>query len=55
MKTALKKIKVNAQSDDANQLNVLVKNEEVSGIIDFGNLAYTQLINELAIAIAYAC
>ncbi len=41
--------------NDANQLNVLVKNEEVSGIIDFGDLAYTQLINELAIAIAYAC
>lgn len=41
--------------NDANQWNVLVKNKEISGIIDFGDLAYSQLINELAIAIAYAC
>jgi len=41
--------------NDANLRNVLVKNEKISGIIDFGDLAYSQLINELAIAIAYAC
>ena len=33
----------------------MVKNENISGIIDFGDLANSQLINELAIAIAYAC
>ncbi len=41
--------------NDANEWNVLVKNGEVSGIIDFGDLAYSPLINELAIAITYAC
>ena len=41
--------------NDANEWNVLVKDNKVSGIIDFGDLAYSPLINELAIAIAYAC
>ena len=41
--------------NDANEWNVLTKNGKVSGIIDFGDLAHSQLINELAIAITYAC
>lgn len=41
--------------NDANDCNVLVKNEKISGIIDFGDLAHSILINELAIAITYAC
>lgn len=41
--------------NDANEWNVLVNNGEVSGIIDFGDLAYSPLINELAVAISYAC
>jgi len=41
--------------NDANEWNVLVTNGEVSGIIDFGDLAYTALINELGVTIAYAC
>jgi len=41
--------------NDANEWNVLVNNGEVSGLIDFGDLAYSPLINELAVAIAYAC
>jgi 4-aminobutyrate aminotransferase-like enzyme len=40
---------------DANDWNVLTKNGTVSGIIDFGDLCHSLLINELAIAIAYAC
>ena len=40
---------------DINEWNVLVNNNEINGIIDFGDLCYTPLINELAIAIAYAC
>ena len=40
---------------DANEWNVLVNNGKVTGIIDFSDLSYTPLINELAIAIAYAC
>jgi 4-aminobutyrate aminotransferase-like enzyme/Ser/Thr protein kinase RdoA (MazF antagonist) len=41
--------------NDANEWNVLVKNEEISSIIDFGDLAHSLLINELAIAITYGC
>ncbi len=41
--------------NDANEWNVLVKNDQISGIIDFGDLAHSQLINEIAIAITYAC
>ncbi len=41
--------------NDANEWNVLVNNGKVTGIIDFGDLSYTPLINELAITIAYAC
>jgi len=41
--------------NDANEWNILVKDGKVSGIIDFGDMAYTALINELAIAITYAC
>lgn len=41
--------------NDANEWNTLAKNGKVAGIIDFGDLAHSQLINELAIAISYAC
>ncbi len=41
--------------NDANEWNILVKNGKVSGIIDFGDIAYSPLINELAVAITYAC
>ncbi|QKX06599.1 aminotransferase class III-fold pyridoxal phosphate-dependent enzyme [Aquimarina sp. TRL1] len=41
--------------NDANEWNMLTKNNQVSAIIDFGDIAYSFLINELAIAITYAC
>ncbi len=41
--------------NDANEWNILTKNGKVSGFIDFGDLAYSPLINELAVAITYAC
>jgi Ser/Thr protein kinase RdoA (MazF antagonist) len=41
--------------NDANEWNVLVNNGKVTGIIDFDDLSYTPIINELAITIAYAC
>ena len=41
--------------NDANEWNVLVKDGLVSGMIDFGDLAYAPLINELAVGITYAC
>lgn len=41
--------------NDANDWNILATNDEISGIIDFGDLAHTYLINELAVAIPYIC
>lgn len=40
--------------NDANEWNVLVENQKVSGLIDFGDLAYAPLINEVTIAMTYA-
>ncbi len=40
--------------NDANDYNVMVSKGKISGIIDFGDLAYAPRINELAVAIAYA-
>jgi len=51
----LHELRTSVIHNDANELNVLVAQEEVSGIIDFGDMADTFLINELAIAITYAC
>jgi 4-aminobutyrate aminotransferase-like enzyme len=39
---------------DANDWNVLTQNGMVSGLIDFGDLCFSHLMNELAIAISYA-
>lgn len=39
--------------NDANEWNVLVKNDAVTGIIDFGDLAYAPLVNEMAVAMTY--
>ena len=40
--------------NDANEWNILFNGGGQTGIIDFGDLAYSSLINELAIAISYA-
>lgn len=40
--------------NDANEWNTLTQNHQISGLIDFGDICYSQLINELAIALAYA-
>ena len=39
---------------DVNEWNTLTQNNQVSGLIDFGDLSYSQIINELAIALAYS-
>lgn len=41
--------------NDANEWNILFQNGTVSGIIDFGDLTYSPLINEVAIAMTYIC
>ncbi|MES1181728.1 MAG: phosphotransferase, partial [Flavobacterium sp.] len=39
--------------NDANDYNVLVKGDSVSGLIDFGDMVYTALINNVAVACTY--
>lgn len=41
--------------NDPNEWNILTNEDQVSGIIDYGDLAHSFLINEVAIAITYAC
>jgi len=49
------KLRTSIIHNDANEWNVLVNHEEVSGIIDFGDMTHSLLINELAVAITYSC
>lgn len=39
--------------NDANDWNIVTENNRVRGIFDFGDLAYTWVVNELAIGITY--
>ncbi|MGN6494236.1 MAG: aminotransferase class III-fold pyridoxal phosphate-dependent enzyme [Agriterribacter sp.] len=39
---------------DANDTNVLVQGNEVTGLIDFSDMVYTTLVNNLAVACTYA-
>ena len=41
--------------NDANNWNILFTGNDVSGVIDFGDISYSHLINELAISISYTC
>ncbi|MEO8568269.1 MAG: aminotransferase class III-fold pyridoxal phosphate-dependent enzyme [Ginsengibacter sp.] len=40
--------------NDANDYNVLVKENAVTGLIDFGDMVFSHLINNLAVACTYA-
>jgi len=50
----LSNLRLSILHNDANDWNVLVKEGKISGIIDFGDIVYSPLINELAVAICYA-
>jgi len=51
----LPQLRTSIIQNDANEWNVLVNRDEVTGIIDFGDMTHSLLINELAIAITYSC
>lgn len=40
--------------NDANDYNILVAKDRISGIVDFGDMLYSYTLNEVAIACAYA-
>jgi len=48
-----KKLRHSIIHSDLNDNNIIVENEKVKGIIDFGDIAYSPLIYEVAIAITY--
>lgn len=50
----LVKLRTSIIHNDGNDWNVLTNENKVTGIIDFGDSVYTQLINELAITITYS-
>ena len=54
VKPAIASLRFSIIHNDANDFNVLTKDGKITGIIDFGDLAYAPLIDELAVAIAYA-
>ncbi len=54
VKPAFSLLRFSIIHNDANDFNVLTKDGEITGLIDFGDLAYAPLIDELAVAIAYA-
>lgn len=54
VKQELPKLRKSIIHNDANDWNVLVRAGKVSSIIDFGDIVYSPLINELAVGIAYA-
>ncbi len=41
--------------NDANEYNILCNNNKITGIIDFGDMTHSALINEVAIALTYIC
>lgn len=51
----LPKLRKSVIHNDANEWNLLITNNEISALIDFGDLAYSPLINELAVSLTYAC
>ena len=51
---SLPKLRKSVIHNDANDHNVLGEGEKFTGLIDFGDVVYSETINNLAIAIAYA-
>ena len=40
--------------NDANEWNILLRNGEISGLIDFGDSCYSWIVNDLAVGLTYA-
>ncbi|MBO6524734.1 MAG: aminotransferase class III-fold pyridoxal phosphate-dependent enzyme [Balneolaceae bacterium] len=51
----LPKLRSSLIHGDANEWNILTKDDQVTGLIDFGDVCFTPLINELAVAATYIC
>lgn len=51
----LPKLRKQVIHNDANEWNVLQHADRITGVIDFGDATHSPLINELAVALTYAC
>ena len=40
--------------NDANEWNILLRNGEITGLIDFGDACYSWIVNDLAVGLTYA-
>ncbi|MDG1997393.1 MAG: aminotransferase class III-fold pyridoxal phosphate-dependent enzyme [Emcibacteraceae bacterium] len=50
----LNRLRSSVIHSDANDHNLVVQGDEISGLIDFGDMLFAKQINELAIALGYA-
>ena len=53
IKKNLKKLRFSLTHGDANNYNLVVKNDLVSGLLDYGDMIYAPTINDLAVSLAY--
>ena len=54
IKKNLKNLRFSLTHGDANNYNLVVKNNLVSGLLDYGDMIYAPTINDLAVCLAYA-
>ena len=54
VKDNLKKLKYSITHSDPNNYNLVVKNNKVNGLLDYGDSIYAPTINDLAICLSYA-
>jgi Ser/Thr protein kinase RdoA (MazF antagonist) len=52
-KLSVEKLRLSVIHGDANDYNVLVEENKVVGVIDFGDVVYSYTVGDLAIAVAY--
>ena len=50
----LKKMRSSVIHSDANTYNLVVRDDKISGLIDFGDMLFAKQVNELAITLGYA-
>ena len=54
VKNNLKKLRYSITHSDPNNYNLVIKNNEVNGLLDYGDSIYAPTINDLAICLSYA-
>ena len=54
VKVNKKKIRYSITHSDPNNYNLVVKNNEINGLLDYGDSIYAPTINDLAICLSYA-